>query len=357
MSAVHAACFTRTGSELAKRICEKLGDAQAWAPRRFAGEVGLAGFDGIGDWAGRRWAEGARALVFVGACGIAVRAIAPHVTSKLSDPAVVCVDETAQWCVPLLSGHVGGANELAREIARITGACAAVSTATDVRGVFAVDEWAAHCGLAIANPQVIKRVSGALLEGEAVGLECGAGVGVDGAVPDGFVAGDMQRDPAARVHVGPEAAGQTDDRQEPPTLRLISKNVVVGVGCRRGVGPGVLLDGVHAALEAAGMDQRAVCRVASIDIKAGEPAVVKLAETLGCELETFSAQELAAQAGSFSGSAFVRSQVGVDNVCERAVACCGAAPLLPKQSRTGTTVALGLLPVRLSFEEKGQRHA
>ena len=112
------------------------------------------------------------ALVFVGAVGIAVRAIAPFVQNKSTDPAVVAVDEAGRFAVPLLSGHLGGANDLARRIGRLCGAVSVITTATDVNGVFAVDEWARRQGCAVVNQDAIKTVSGRLLAGELVRVRC-----------------------------------------------------------------------------------------------------------------------------------------------------------------------------------------
>ena len=385
MSQIAIAGFTANGCVLAQKIANELEGARAWAPHRIAEEVGLPGFDSVGAWTGDAFAQGCDGIVFVGACGIAVRAVAPYVASKMHDPAVVCVDEAGRWAISLLSGHVGGANDLARRIAHIVGAASVVTTATDVRGVFAIDEWAARRGLVISNPQLIKRVSGALLEGGHVGMHVGRQVSLTGELPAGFVreecagdtdsagdtndAGDIRKPcPAgaapdsadaacvlrARVHIGPELPGESD----PDTLHLITRNVVVGVGCRRDCEPTTLQDSVEAALAGLGLAPKAVSTLATIDLKAAEPAVVELAAKHGWRLRTFSAQALAAQGGDFASSEFVRTHVGVDNVCERALACCGAVRVLNKQAHQGTTVAVGLVPEVLSFDMKeGNDHA
>ena len=385
MSTIAIAGFTANGCVLAQKIANELESARAWAPRRIAEEVGLPGFDSVGAWTGEAFARGCDGIVFVGACGIAVRAVAPYVASKMHDPAVVCVDEAGRWAISLLSGHVGGANDLACRIARIVGATPVVTTATDVRGVFAIDEWAARRGLVIANPQLIKCVSGALLEGGHVGVRVGRQVSLAGELPAGFAcekcAGDTDsasdtndaddiRKPCpagaapdsadaacashAHVHIGPELPCEND----PDTLHLITRNAVVGVGCRRGCEPATLQDSVEAALAGLGLAPEAVSTLATIDLKAAEPAVVELAAKHGWRLRTFSAQALAAQGGNFASSEFVRTHVGVDNVCERALACYGAVRVLNKQAHQGTTVAVGLVPEVLSFDMKeGNDHA
>lgn len=380
MSTIAIAGFTTKGCVLAQKIARELEGARAWAPCRIAEEVDLPGFDSVGTWTGEAFAQGCDGIVFVGACGIAVRAIAPYVTSKMHDPAVVCVDEAGRWAISLLSGHVGGANDLARRVARIVGATPVVTTATDVRDVFAIDEWAARRGLIIANPQLIKCVSGTLLEGGHVGVRAGRQVSLTGELPAGFVreecasdtdgAGDGIRKPRpagatpdsadavralhTHVHIGPELPGESD----PDTLHLITRNAVVGVGCRRGCEPAILQDCVEAALAGLGLAPEAVSTLATIDLKAAEPAVVELAAKHGWRLRTFSAQALAAQGGDFASSEFVRAHVGVDNVCERALACRGAVRILNKQAHQGTTVAVGLVPEVLSFDMKeGNDHA
>ena len=150
--------FTDTGLALARRLADALPGS---VDRCGSGGVSLAG------WTALQFAQ-SDALVFVGAVGIAVRAIAPHCQSKATDPAVVVLDECGRFAVPLLSGHLGGANALARALAKACGAVPVITTATDVNGLFAVDLWAKAQNCAVLEPERIKRVSGALLAGQTV---------------------------------------------------------------------------------------------------------------------------------------------------------------------------------------------
>ena len=127
-------------------------------------------------------------LVFVGAVGIAVRAIAPYVQSKTTDPAVVVVDEGGRFVIPLLSGHLGGANGLAHRIAAAGGGSPVITTATDGRGLFAVDSWAKEQNCHVMEPERIKGVSGKLLEGETIWMRCPWAV--SGLQPEGVLLGE-----------------------------------------------------------------------------------------------------------------------------------------------------------------------
>ena len=207
--------FTEKGRALAQRLCASLG-----------GEVSYTG-DGVSlrDWTGKAFAE-SRALVFIGAAGIAVRASAPYLTGKAADPAVVAVDECARFAVPLLSGHLGGANALAREIALLCGAEAVITTATDRNGVFAFDEWARVQGLRVADPGRIRAVSAKLLAGETVTLR--SAFPIDGEPPNGV-----------RLTESEEADVWVDVRAH-DALTLVPPVLVLGVGCRRNTAPETL---------------------------------------------------------------------------------------------------------------------
>ena len=330
MQTIGIIAFTKAGCALAKKLADGLGlgSGSVCGPARFADELGVDAYGSLDAWTQARFTID-DALIFVGASGIAVRAIAPHVRDKFSDPAVVSVDEAGRFVVPLLSGHVGGANELARDIAVITGGQAAVSTATDVNGLFAVDEWAARHGFAILERSIAKEISAALLDGRPVGFksdfeldEKPSGV-TEGAADIGFV---VSLDDSAMPF--------------PRTLHLVPRVATVGVGCRKGTDPSALEQAVADALAEANVSAKAVTTIASIDVKKDELAILELASKMGWSPVFYTADELAAVPGEFSSSDFVKRTVGVDNVCERAACASGGELVLGKQAGGGITVAI-----------------
>ena len=339
MNSIALIAFTRAGCTLAKRLADGLAADGRYrgvacsvsGPARFADELGIAPYESLAAWTAAH-AERDDALIFVGASGIAVRAIAPYVRDKFTDPAVVSVDEAGAFAVPLLSGHVGGANELARAVANLAGGQAAVSTATDVNGLFAVDEWAARHGLAIIERDIAKEISVALLDGRPVGFCSDIDVGDD--MPYGTVDGPAD--------VGFTVSFDMAVQPYPRTLHLVPRAVTVGVGCRKDIPYETLRTSVAEALSAAQVPVQAVVTIASIDVKRDEPAIRQLAQDMGCELRFYTAEQLAAVEGAFSTSSFVHDTVGVDNVCERAACADGATLMAGKRAGNGVTVAIAV---------------
>ena len=316
--------FTRRGAALGRTLADALG-GRLYAPARFAAEVGAEPAEDLNAWTGERWRD-CRALVFVGAAGIAVRAIAPHVKDKFSDPAVVSVDEAGRFAVPLLSGHVGGANALAERVAALTGGQAAVSTATDINSLFAVDVWAKEHGLAVTDRALAKAVSAALLEGETVGFRSD-----DGApCPAGLTEGPAE--------LGVWVTCRSGAGPFPRTLRLAPKRLILGIGCRRGTAAEAIEAAAAEAL--AGYEPLAVAAVATIDLKQDEPGLRAFCAARSLPLLAFSAGELAAAEGEFTPSDFVKRVTGVDNVCERAAAAAGGRIVVPKLAKNGVTAAV-----------------
>mgnify|MGYP001032590711 CR=1 FL=1 len=300
--------FTGQGQTLAEILARRL-DGQA---------IRCGQKQSLGSWT-REYFQPGNALIFVGAVGIAVRAIAPYVDSKLTDPAVVVVDEMGRFAIPILSGHLGGANKLAKKIEAVCGAVPVITTATDLHGLFAVDQWAKKQNCAILNPESIKKVSGALLAGRRV--EICSPWPVTGEPPAGV------------------------------SLRLMPRIAVLGVGCKWGTSQ----EALEEAFAALPVHPASFCKVCTIDLKRNEPGLLDFCRAHGLELETFSAAQLGAVTGEFSASEFVEQVTGVDNVCERAAVLGSNGTLcLKKRAMCGVTMAVAAVPFAPDWRWQGE---
>ena len=269
------------------------------------------------------------ALIFIGACGIAVREIAPYLVSKKTDPAVLCIDEKMQFVIPLLSGHIGGANDLARRLAAALGAAAVITTATDVNGKFAVDAWAAKNGCAISSMPLAKKVAAEILEHD---VPLVSDFPIKGALPGGIV---EKTQGALGIVIG-------YCTKEPfaETLRLTPRVLRVGIGCRRGISREAVEEAIGKVFAENRLDPAAILGVFSIDLKEHEPGLLAACAAHGWPAHFYSASQLQAVPGEFTGSDFVRAVTGVENVCERAAFLDAERLLVKKTACDGVTVAV-----------------
>lgn len=303
------------------------------------------------------------AIVFVGAVGIAVRLIAPLIQSKTKDPAVVVVDEAGKWAISLLSGHIGGANDLARSIASGIGAEAIVTTATDIRGKFAVDVFATQNDMSISDMELAKEVSSAALGGRPIGFYADPLFPIDGIAPPElsllppdagvYEEGTCEDRPGLGISVSLSKEKQYFENN----LSLVPKAVVLGVGCKKGIDPAEMERFLFNFLDASRVSLEAVAKVTSIDVKIQEPAIRIFCRKYNLPYETYTAQQLIRVPGRFSESSFVLKTIGVDNVCERSAVLGAMNRELPgkliveKKAYNGMTAALALISRRYSWEK------
>ncbi len=360
--------FTEKGSQLNRKLCGKLrglGYLAKGYEKRAEKEKAEDGEDpqeadqpesvrsSLKDWAGRAFLE-YDGLIFIGACGIAVRAVAPFLKDKFTDPAVVVMDEQAGFAVSLLSGHVGGANELAALAAGLTGAVPVISTATDVNGRFAVDVFAVKNGLFLLDRSLAKQVSAFLLAGNTIPFYSSQPVG-GGKIPEELCFCEtvkaFREQNGLKVAVSERVLDSGKD-----TLYLIPRTVTVGMGCRRGVSEGSLKEALERQLLLSGIFKEALEQIATIDVKKEEEGLLKLSKTLGLPICFYSGQELSGVPGVYTGSDFVKKTVGVDSVCERAAAAGSGngCVLLRKQAGNGITIAAARRKIEIRFEEENE---
>ena len=323
---------TRAGAELALRIAAAFPAEVYCKAGRCPASGALKTYDSLGPLVAESFSR-YDALVFVMAAGIAVRVIAPHIVHKKEDPAVVVLDERARHAISLLSGHLGGANELTLRLAAAVGADPVITTATDVNGRLAADVAAKQLGLSIETFERLKYVNGEIAAGREISYF------IDGALPDAarwqsaFAALGIDAAIVSLPHASGRASALVTDA--PPeqvaderVLVLRPKRLVAGVGCRRGAQAEEILAALDAACACIGRRTSDVARLGSTVVKRDEAGLLAAAEALGVPLVFYEndALESAIETYKIETSEFVKKQIGVGNVCE-------AAAMLMNQSK------------------------
>lgn len=359
--------FTENGKSLSECIAELLKEdeietllftrCEACRKNKAASSV-LFVENTVGNWTKEQMQE-KNTLLFIGACGIAVRAIAPFLTDKLHDAPVLVMDERGRYVIPVLSGHVGGANEFAGYIARKTGAEPVITSATDINKKFAVDLFAKRNSLFIENKDGIVQVSSKVLAGEAVTISIEPGHEADGAESGKRNGKNSLLSDICFVDYPPEAPVDvlitSKEDKSGAALVLRPREYVIGLGCKRGKDIEELDAFITRKLDELGITAAQVYAAASISLKSGEQGIVRWCCRERIPFLTYTAEELRAVKGNFTGSSFVGEKTGVDNVCERAaLKVCGDKGILiaPKYAENGMTIAVAKREWEVCFEDK-----
>ena len=297
----------------------------------------------IYEWSEERF-KNKTPVVFVSAMGIAVRAIAPSVKNKLEDIPVIVIDEKGEFVIPVLSGHVGGANEISLAISKVINAKAVITTATDIENVFAIDIFAKKNNLWIKNKDGIAKVSSKILNKETINIYIEPGRLKGSKIPEGVNVLTDKND-TIDVCISEEGEG---------TLTLIPRNLVLGIGCKKGKSFEEISSFVDKKLKEEGLNINQFFAIVSIDVKKDEEGLIAFAKANNLEFITYTKEELSEVEGDFDSSDFVMENVGVDNVCERAAlkasGDCGIL-ILKKQKDEGKTLAIAKREWSVVFDE------
>ena len=324
--------FTKKGGDINKRLTDILSesDITSYTLEKYRFDNRVKPLGNLKETVKRHFTDDA--VIFIGAVGIAVRSIAPYIKDKFCDPAVLVIDELGRYVIPLLSGHVGGANELANYIGEALSAAPIITTATDINGTFAVDIFAKKNNLLISSRKLAKDVSAALLDNNCIDIDSDI---------KNIDVKELKKKLNPKNKTCDIKVRITDRIYDDTVLTLIPKNLHIGVGCKKNTDADKMWDFVNDIFRLEGLDIRAVKSIGSIDIKRDEYAIKNLANRLNVPFLTFTKDELNSASGDFFESEFVRKTVGVGNVCERAVCIQCNNLIVKKTAREGMTVAIG----------------
>jgi len=226
-------------------------------------------------------------IIFIMASGIVVRTIAPLIKNKKTDPAVVVLDEKGEYAISLLSGHLGGANKIAKEIANFLGGKAVITTASDVNNLPSIDLWAKENDLAIENWDMLSEITTRFLNSKRLNVYSD----IDIKLPKEFQKTDE-----------PESAGVIVSNKNIPFadspihrftgLYLRPKNLVIGIGCNSKTPEEEIETAVKKTLKENNLSFLSIHSIATIDKKGKEPGLSAFAKKYNLGIKTFSADEL-----------------------------------------------------------------
>ena len=344
--------LTRNGARMARTLAGSLDrDHALFIDRRFrkdddSGEA----FDLPLRPVVKRAFAGYSSLVLFLSAGASIRLLAPLLESKQIDPAVVCVDDAGSFCVSLISGHVGGADQLAQEVAVCLGARAIVTSASHASGTLAVDLLGREFGWRLkADATTITRASAAVINSQPIGIWQGAGE--PGWWPDGkplpgniAVYATLEDLAASACATALIISDTTSDLEtllaDKITVVYRPRSLVIGMGCRRGVPVEELESLLAEALRENGLSAECLAEIATAEIKRGEPGLEQLAERHRVPLSFVQANELNGVFETNPGAITSKSErahglVGVWGVAEpAALLTAGASELLVNRKKT-----------------------
>lgn len=277
-------------------------------------------------------------IIFISSTGIAVRAVASFIQSKDRDPGVVVVDLSSKYAISLLSGHLGGGNDLAMDVSRILGCQSIVTTATDTIDIKAPDIIAKNHNLVIDDLKKAKHIASLLIDGKEVGIKDDYNI-VE--ITKGYKKLDELKENS--IWITDRSNYNNIKLDFTKILKLIRKDIVIGIGCRKNTPYEKIKGFIEDTLEKSNYDLRAVNKIVSADVKKDENGIIKMAENLGCPFETFTRNEIKQVEDKYEKSEFVFKTLGVYSVCEPSVDLSGAEVIVSKIKHEGMTIAIGKL--------------
>jgi len=250
-------------------------------------------------------------LVFIMATGIVIRSIANHIKHKAIDPAILVMDEKGEFVISLLSGHLGGANDAARLLSKKLGARPVITTSSDVNDTMAVDTIAMKLNCVLDNFEQAKNITALIVNKEKVGIKSDIPISFN--LPENIVkVDDDSKDIKGVIYV----TNKMKFDFSTPKVQIIPRNIVVGIGCRKGIHKDHIIDVVNRFLCINNVHPKSIKHFATVDVKKDEQGIIEASKYFNVPLKIISREQIRMVEQKFEISDFVKKTIGVGAVCE-----------------------------------------
>lgn len=292
---------------------------------------------GIKDYLKRNWTS-FDGFIFISASGIAVRMINPYIKNKAIDPAIIVVDDYGKYAISLLSGHLGGANEIAIWISEHSNAIPVITTASDNRNIESIDMFAKKNSYYVEDMKSITKLTAMMVNGRKIGLfsEDNRIINYDN------LSILRELDKMDGTLDGMIIVSSINDikLQDMPYTILRPRNINIGIGCRKGIDKDIILEAIDIALKSKNLSSKSIKSLGTIEVKKDEQGIIETAKHYKCPLKIFTIEEIGRVDHMFEKSQFVKDTIGVYSVSEPSAYLLGGGLIVSKLKHKGVTISI-----------------
>lgn len=327
--------FTEKGKELGDKLEGLSQENRQYIIYHYANEEVEGGIKSILN---NIWKEH-DGIIFISSTGIAVRMINPYIKDKTIDPAVVVIDDCGRFSISLLSGHLGGANELADWIGIKINATPVITTASDNRKIEAVDLFAKNNNYYIEDMNSVKNITAMMVNGKVIGFYSEDDTVID--YPNLIILEDLDYMPSnidGVIIVSSEKIKPLN--YEIPTIDLRPKNINIGIGCRKDMEGKNIVEAIEDALEKIALSNKSIKAIGTVEVKKDEKGIIEAAKYFNCPMKIFTIDEIKEIEDKFEKSQFVKDNIGVYSVSEPSAYLLGGELLTSKSKYNGITISI-----------------
>ena len=322
MNKIALITVTNKGVEQAKKIKKAYTIAliEIYTMEKFSDKSTLTIKGSFKEQVGEIFSE-YKSIIFITAVGIAVRAIAPYIKTKDVDPCVLVIDEGSDFVIPILSGHLGGGNELAQDISQSIGAYPLITTSSDISGKIAVDTLAQKINGKLESLESAKKVTSLIVAGERVSIKVPQNI--EDSNPSGVIV--------------------VSNREKIEITQIIPKNISIGIGCKKDTPKEKIIEIIEEVLEKLNISKKALGIIGTVDIKKDEIGIIESARHFNVPLKIISRDEIKKIEDKFETSDFVRKTIGVGAVsapCSILASTKKGDILIEKFRKDGVTISV-----------------